>query len=135
MSGLGLAVLVGLSHAHQNPALELILSEAGRKTAAHAATLDAVRLIAEHPGPMREHTVRDNPWDEPVWRELLDRERNGRRKPLAPIYLYHVSGDQLVPAAVGRCSHEARTGPATWRSTARAMGRSPTPIRGSGPVD
>ena len=101
-SGLGLAVLVGLAHAHQNPALELILSEPGRKTAAHAATLDAITLIAEHPEPMRTHTVRDNPWDEPVWRELLDRERNGRRRPLAPIYLYHVVGDQLVPTAVGR---------------------------------
>ena len=101
-SGLGLAVLVGLAHAHQDPALWEILSESGRAAAAHAATLDAVGLIVEYPGPMREHTVRDDPWDEPVWRELLDRERAGRGRPQAPVYLYHVPDDQLVPYPLGR---------------------------------
>ena len=64
-SGLGLAVLVGLAHAHADPALEQILSDSGRVAAAHAATLDVVGLIVEHPEPMRQHTVRDDPWDEP----------------------------------------------------------------------
>ena len=101
-SGLGLAVLVGLAHAHADPALEEILSESGRTAAAHAATLDVVGLIVEHPEPMRRHTVRDDPWDAPTWRRVLDRERNGRRRPDTPIYLYHVDGDELVPTNVGR---------------------------------
>jgi Secretory lipase len=104
-SGLGLAVLIGLAHAHQDPALDAVLSERGRAAAAHAATLDVVGLIVDHPEPMRHHTVRDEPWDEPVWLELLDRERNGRLKPKAPVYLYHVVDDQLVPTELGRQLH------------------------------
>ena len=101
-SGLGLAVLIGLAHAHQDRRLFAILSESGKAAATNAATLDVVGLITSHPEPMRQHTVRDEPWDEPVWRELLDRERNGRRRPGAPIYLYHVVDDQLVPTVLGR---------------------------------
>lgn len=101
-SGLGLAVLVGLAHAHQDPALFAILSDAGKAVAARAATRDAVALIVDYPQPMRAHTVRDEPWDEPVWRALLDREKNGRGKPQAPMYLYHVNDDALVPTSVGR---------------------------------
>jgi len=100
-SGLGLAVLIGLAEAHQDPRLGDILSEAGRAAAAHAATLDVVGLIVDHPEPMRHHTTQDDPWDSAVWRELLDRERNGRRKPQAPVYLYHVLDDQLVPTDLG----------------------------------
>ena len=116
-SGLGLAVLIGLAEAHQDPALARILSESGRVAAAHAATLDVVGLIVEHPEPMRHHTVRDEPWDEPAWRELLDRERNGRHRPLAPVYLYHVVDDQLVPTALGRQLRKdylARGADVTW---------------------
>ncbi|WP_440064546.1 lipase family protein [Streptosporangium sp. OZ121] len=101
-SGLGLAVLVGLAHAHRDPALGAILSESGRAAAARAATLDVTGLIVEFPEPMHHHTVRENPWDEPVWRELLDREKNGRHAPGAPLYLYHVADDALVPTHLGR---------------------------------
>jgi hypothetical protein len=116
-SGLGLAVLVGLTHAYREPALERILSDAGRAAARHAATLDVTRLITEHPGPMRQHTVRDEPWDEPAWRVLLDRERNGRRRPSAPVYLYHVVDDTLVPTELGRvlaADYEALGADVTW---------------------
>jgi secretory lipase len=100
-SGLGLAVLIGLAQAHQNPALWAILNERGQQAATHAATLDVVGLIVDHPEPMRHHTVREEPWDEPVWRALLDAERNGQRPPGAPLYLYHVAGDQIVPTELG----------------------------------
>lgn len=100
-SGLGLSVLIGLAHAHEDPRLYAILSKAGKAAAAHAATLDMAGLITSYAQPMREHTVRDEPWDEPVWRVLLDRERNGRRRPHAPLYLYHVSDDQLVSTRLG----------------------------------
>ena len=101
-SGLGLAVLVGLAHAHRDEALDAILTERGRVAAAHAATLDVVGLIVDHPEPMRHHTIRDEPWDDPAWRAVLDAERTGRRRPEVPVYLYHVVDDYLVPTALGR---------------------------------
>jgi hypothetical protein len=104
-SGLGLAVIVGLMQAHGDPALASILNKRGRAAADHAATLDALRLITEHPEEMRHHTVRDDPWDEPVWYSLLDQERNGRLRPTAPIYLYHIENDELVPTDLGRALH------------------------------
>jgi hypothetical protein len=101
-SGLGLAVLVGLSHAHQDPALMAILSPAGRLAAQRAATADVVGLIVDHPEPMNRHTVRDEPWDDPTWRELLARERNGHRRPRVPMFVYHVEDDALIPTGLGR---------------------------------
>ncbi|GGO72133.1 lipase family protein [Nonomuraea cavernae] len=101
-SGLGLAVLVGLAHAHQDPALEAVLSERGKQAAARAATLDVTGLIVDFPEPLHHHTVRAEPWDDPAWLTLLDREKNGRHRPGAPVYLYHVAGDLLVPTAQGR---------------------------------
>jgi hypothetical protein len=100
-SGLGLAVLVGLAHAHQRPELWDFLSEEGRCAAAHAATLDVVGLILEHPEPMGHHT-KDDPWDEPGWRALLREELNGQRRPEVPVYLYHAVVDDIVPNSVGR---------------------------------
>jgi hypothetical protein len=106
-SGLGLAVLVGLAHAHRIPALYEILSPPGRITAAQAAGKDVVSLIIDHPAPMSHHTVREQPWDEPVWRYVLDQERNGRIRPTAPLYLYHAPEDDVVPVAVGRALADA----------------------------
>lgn len=101
-SGLGLAVVVGLAHAHQDPALLAILNPEGRKAAQRASTADVVGLIVDHPEPMSRHTTRDEPWDEPTWRALLDRECNGRRRPAVPVLVYHVDDDELVPTALGR---------------------------------
>lgn len=100
-AGLNLAVLVGLAHAHQDPALLRILTDEGRCAAQRAAHLDVVGLILELPEPLRTHTVRDEPWDDPTWCELLRRERAGQRRPEAPVLLYHVEHDALVPTALG----------------------------------
>ena len=101
-SALGLAVLIGLAHAHQNPRLLDVLDERGRLAAARAATRDVRDLLVGHPQPMREHTGRDEPWDEPAWRRLLEAERAGRCRPQAPVHLYHVPADEIVPVDVGR---------------------------------
>ncbi len=101
-SGLGLAVLVGLAHAHQDPQLLAILTPEGRVAADRASRADVVGLVVDHPEPMHEHTVRTEPWDEPCWRALLDRERNGRLRPEVPVLVYHVAGDVLVPTELGR---------------------------------
>ncbi|WP_088319621.1 lipase family protein [Kineosporia sp. R_H_3] len=101
-SALNLAVLVGLAHAHQEPALMAVLTDAGRTRAARAATLDVVSLVTGFPEPLRAHTWRDEPWDEPAWRAVLAAERNGAHRPRVPMYVYHVAGDEIVPTHVGR---------------------------------
>jgi hypothetical protein len=116
-SALNLAVTVGLMHAHGDPALAEVLSKSGRAAAERAATLDVISLINEHPEGIRHHTVRDEPWDEPVWRELLYQECNGRIRPNAPIYLYHLNDDQLVPTEQARAlhaAHSAQGADVTW---------------------
>lgn len=101
-AGLNLAVLVGLAHAHQDPALLHILTDEGRCAAQRAAAMDVVGLVLELPDPLRTHTVRDEPWDDPTWQDLLARERAGQRSPEVPVLLYHVEHDALVPTALGR---------------------------------
>ncbi|ORJ64884.1 lipase family protein [Mycobacterium simiae] len=104
-SGLGLAVVVGLMHAYDDPALGRVLNARGRAAAESAARMDVTKLIREHPEEIRRHTVRDEPWDEPVWRSLLEQERNGRIGPKVPVYLYHLEDDQLVPTEQARALH------------------------------
>lgn len=101
-SGLGLAVLVGLAHAYDDPELWSILSSDGYRAARRAAALDVVGIVLEHPEPMRAHTWRDEPWDHEAWRAVLAAERNGERAPQVPTYLYHVTDDDLVPVRLGR---------------------------------
>jgi hypothetical protein len=116
-SGLGLAVLVGLAHAHARPELWDILNESGRRAAENAAELDVVGLIVSYPEPMNVHTVRDEPWDEPVWRALLRSEDNGWSRPSAPMYLYHARHDDIVPFELGSHlfqSYEALGAEVTW---------------------
>jgi hypothetical protein len=66
-----------------------------------------IGLIVDHPEPMHHYTIREQPWDEPAWRELLDREMNGRLTPTAPVYLYHAPDDEVVPMRVGSSLAEA----------------------------
>ncbi|MBM7517738.1 lipase family protein [Nocardioides nitrophenolicus] len=131
-SGLGLAVLVGLAHAHQDPALLRILSTDGRAAAERAALADVVGLVVEHPQPMREHTVRDEPWEEPVWRALLDRERNGGRAPAVPAYLYTCAATCSSPPRWAAGSRSTTSGSARTSPGARSRRPTTSPERPSG---
>ncbi len=101
-SGLGLAVLVGLAHAHADAGLWEILNPRGRAAAEVAATLDVGGLISAHPEPMATWTVRDEPWLHPAWRAVLRAERNPGGTPRVPVYLYHARGDDIVPISSAR---------------------------------
>jgi hypothetical protein len=46
-------------------------------------------------------TVAD-PLADPRWQARLGENRAGTRAPAAPVYLYHGSVDELIPASVGR---------------------------------
>jgi hypothetical protein len=116
-SGLNLAVLVGLARAYDDPDLWAILTPDGVRAAAHAATLDVVGLVLEHPEPLDVHTRRAEPWDDPGWRRILARERNGARAPRVPAYLYHVTDDEIVPSRLGRelaKAYRLRGAEVTW---------------------
>jgi hypothetical protein len=99
-SGLNLAVLVGLAHAHDRPGLWEILTPAGRTAATRAAELDVVGLVLELPEPLSAHTGRNDAWDAPEWRSVLRDERAGQHTPEVPAYLYHVVDDVIVPHAL-----------------------------------
>jgi len=96
-SGLNLAVLVGLVHAHARPGLWDVLTPSGLRAAQRVAGLDVVGLVLEGTAPLAAHTVREDPWDDPAWRALLRQEEAGQRTPQVPIHLYHVVGDEIVP--------------------------------------
>jgi pimeloyl-ACP methyl ester carboxylesterase len=116
-SGLNLAVLVGLANAYDDPELWSILSSEGLRAAREAETQDVVGLVLGFPEPLATWTRRSDPWDDPAWRLVLDRERNGAQAPTVPAYLYHVTDDEIVPAQVGRDLarlYRLRGGDVTW---------------------
>ncbi|MDN5795714.1 MAG: lipase family protein [Intrasporangium sp.] len=43
--------------------------------------------------------MRADPWDDPCWAAVLDRERLGTAAPRIPVLLYHADADQLFPPA------------------------------------
>lgn len=96
-AGLNLAVLVGLAKAHKRPELLDILTPAGRRAAERAAGLDVIGLVLGCRRPLATLTVREQPWDDPDWRDLLRRERAGQQAPDVPVYLYHADQDEIVP--------------------------------------
>ena len=76
-----------------------------------------VGLVLEHPEPLATHTRRAEPWDDPAWRRVLARERNGAQAPTVPTYLYHVIDDEIVPSWLGRDLarlYRLRGGDVTW---------------------
>ena len=116
-SGLNLAVLVGLANAYDDPELWSILSSEGLRAAREAETQDVVGLVLGFPEPLATWTRRDDPWDDPAWRRVLDRERNGAQAPDVPAYLYHVMDDEIVPSQLGRDLarlYRLRGGDVTW---------------------
>lgn len=96
-AGLNLAVLIGLTRAYERPDLLGILTDRGRRHARRAESLDVVGLVLGCRRPLATLTAREEPWDEPAWRALLERERAGQGAPDVPLYLYHADQDSIVP--------------------------------------
>lgn len=116
-TGLNLAVTVGLARAYDDPELWTSVTDAGRQVADHAATLDLVGLLTEHPEPLATHTYRQEPWNDSLWRRVLDLERNGQQAPEVATYLYHVTDDEIVPVRLGRDlarDYRAQGADVTW---------------------
>lgn len=116
-SGLALAVVVGLMAAHDRPELENVVNERGRAALALAAELDVFGLVLGYPDPMSVYATRDEPFEDPAWRDLLASEDAGQRRPAVPVHLLHAAQDEIVPLEVGarlRDDYRALGADVTW---------------------
>ncbi|MCM6774412.1 lipase family protein [Nocardia sp. CDC159] len=117
-AGLGLAGLGGLSHAYRHLPLRHLLTDEGHDALADAETIDVATLLARYPMPLSHWCERPDPWNDPMWRYVLERERLGWIGPRTRIHLLHGTNDAVVPIAQGLrlCrDYEALGTPVTWR--------------------
>ncbi|TQM32671.1 lipase family protein [Nocardia bhagyanarayanae] len=102
-SGLGLAGMVGLSRAYSHLPLRHILSAAGYEAVEAAEHLGVEDIRRSFPAPLDHWCVRPDPWNDPLWRYVLESERTAHESaPQVPVHLYHGTEDVLVPITQGR---------------------------------
>ncbi|WP_280362789.1 lipase family protein [Nocardia wallacei] len=101
-SMLGLAGLVGLSHAYRHLPLRHVLTEDGRRVADAAETATAAMLLDQYRRPLAHWCDRPDPWRDPLWRFVFAREATGLTGPQVPVHLYHGRYDTLVPVTHAR---------------------------------
>lgn len=127
VSALGLAGLIGLSKAYQHLPLRHLLTPEGHEVVTRAERLGVVSLVCQYPGPLSRWCERPDPWNDPLWRHVLDSERCGLNPPSVPLHLYHGGADQLVPIGVARRLYRTYRdlgASVTWREYAKADHRS-----------
>ncbi|WP_280391423.1 lipase family protein [Nocardia wallacei] len=115
---LGLAALIGLSRAYPHQRLRHLLTDEGQQAAADAETLTDVELFDRYPQPLSHWCVRPDPWNDPMWRTVLDYERLVHAAPAVPLHLYHGHTDHIVPVRAGLrtlIAYRRRGAHVTWR--------------------
>lgn len=101
-SGLGLAGLVGLARGYAHLPMLHILTTQGHLAVATAENLTATDIIARYRQPLGRWCERADPWNDPMWRYVLARERCGQQAPQVPVHLYHGTEDTLIPVESAR---------------------------------
>ncbi|MBY8858598.1 lipase family protein [Nocardia sp. CA2R105] len=96
-----LAGFVGLSRAHQHLPLRHVLTDEGRRMTTAAAKLSAEALADRYQQPVGSWSERPDPWNDPMWRYVLAKEKIGLAVPHVPVHLYHGTHDALVPDEQG----------------------------------
>ena len=119
-AGLGLAALVGLSHAHRHLPLRHVFTEETRRgVIAEAEASSRTRFCERWTHPVGVWCERPDPWDDPIWKHVLAQEViSASMVPAVPLHLYHGSTDAIVPIEYGRrLAHDfrARGGRIGWR--------------------
>ncbi|MGF6886322.1 fermentation-respiration switch protein FrsA (DUF1100 family) [Nocardia sp. GAS34] len=119
-SGLGLAGLIGLSHAYSHLPLRHVLTSTARQLLADAETSTMSRLCERYQVPLAVWCERaDPPWDDPLWKYVLSHEiLSASAFPAAPIHLYHGRADTVIPIEFGRglyLDYRARGAQVSWR--------------------
>ncbi|WP_280382924.1 lipase family protein [Nocardia wallacei] len=116
-AALGLAALVGLSQAYPHQRLRHVLTEEGQHTAADAETLTDVELFDRYPQPLSHWCQRPDPWNDLMWRHVLEYERLAHAAPIVPLHLYHGHNDEIVPVRAGLrtlIAYRQRGAQVTW---------------------
>ncbi|MFD4351569.1 lipase family protein [Nocardia sp. NPDC058518] len=96
-AGMAFAGMVGLMRAYAHLPVDHLLTDDGVRAVAEASGLDLASLLVEYPHPLSVWCERPDPWNDPVWRYVLDHEVLGTETPLVPVHLYHAALDGLVP--------------------------------------
>ncbi|WP_280314303.1 lipase family protein [Nocardia wallacei] len=115
---LGFAALIGLSRAYPHQRLRHLLTDEGQQAAADAETLTDVELFDRYPQPLSHWCVRPDPWNDPMWRTVLDYEGLVHAAPAVPLHLYHGHTDHIVPVRAGLrtlIAYRRRGAHVTWR--------------------
>lgn len=117
-AGLAVAGFAGLGRAYAHLPVAHLLTVDGQRALEAAGGLDAAELLLRYRGHrLGQWCERADPWNDPVWRYVLDAEVTGRSTPDVPVHLYHGTHDALVPVALGRdlvAEYRARGATVTW---------------------
>ncbi len=98
-----LGAAVGYSAAYPEVPFEEILNDTGRATVPRVAKACTVELATIAPlRRLSDFVTVSDPLADPRWQARLGENRAGTRAPAAPVYLYHGTVDELIPATVGR---------------------------------
>ncbi|MFF0458519.1 lipase family protein [Nocardia africana] len=111
-AGLGLAALIGLSHAHRHLPLRHIFTEESRHSVvAEAEVSNRGGFFERYRHPVGVWCERPDVWNDPLWQHVFTLELiNATVIPAAPIHLYHGATDAIVPVTFGRhLVHDFRT--------------------------
>lgn len=119
-AGLGLAALIGLSHAHRHLPLRHIFTEESRRSLlAEAEASNRVRFCDTWRHPVGVWCEWPDVWNDPVWQHVFAHELlSASMVPAAPLHLYHGATDAIVPVEFGRRlarDFRSRGGRVGWR--------------------
>lgn len=102
-SALGLAGLLGLSRAYHHLPLRHVFTADGHRAVDRAETLSAQILLAQYQQPLGHWCERPDPWNDPIWRYVLAREKTTGLVDLGiPVHLYHGRHDSIIPYELSR---------------------------------
>jgi Secretory lipase len=97
-SGLILAAAVGISRAYPQMGLDELLNDAGREMVSRIGDMCLEEFLVAYPlRRMNEFTVVPDPLAVPSVARVIQRLSPARRKPSAPLHVYHAIADEVNP--------------------------------------
>ncbi|MEV6659683.1 lipase family protein [Nocardia fluminea] len=102
-SGVGAYFAVAVGHNAAYPELDLdsYLTDEGKHVAEQVSNACVGEIVRAGEGKSRDTLLVSNPIDSPAWRERLAEDRLGTKAPGFPVYLFHGTGDNVVPYPYG----------------------------------